>query len=277
LTTKQLDAAIVYQANAAKKAIASGLPHHDELELIGQAIFMNNAASSVLHDVRLREAVAKALDVQIMNQRIFQGAALPGSEPFPAGSRWNQPPDRSVAVDRERAKTLVSQVKQETGWDGTLKFNCYNGPDAVNYPTAIQSLLEPVGFKIQTKNDVDLATMIVDSYVNHDFDLLCFGISAPDPDPFEYLYEAFASEANSTNVIGFSDPEMDAVLTKLRTVADPGQQKVLYSQFTDIWNRTYPMVSLGPAQSMTVYQPGVQGIRYSISGTALFDQASFTA
>ncbi len=148
----QLQAAMIHDVSTAKQVQSQNVPALTNLQDLGTIILMNNRSTSPLKNVKLREAVSKAISTKIFNQRVFQGAGIDSNALFPQGSQWFSSSDSGVPYDTTTAKQLVSEVKQQTGWDGTLKFTCGNEPSNAAVPVALQSMLQPIGIKLQVSN-----------------------------------------------------------------------------------------------------------------------------
>jgi peptide/nickel transport system substrate-binding protein len=69
-----------------------------------------------LADARVRTALNKAIDRDVINEAIFQGTAEPSTQMFPTGHRFNDPAlDDVLAYDPEGAKELLAEAGYEDG------------------------------------------------------------------------------------------------------------------------------------------------------------------
>jgi peptide/nickel transport system substrate-binding protein len=270
--TGQLQAAYSLDPQVTTDASAKKVPNINFLANIGSELMLNDRPGLPFHDVRLRKAVAMAIDINLYNQRVNQGTARPTTELFPEGSQWHDIGVKPLPYDPAAAKQLVDQVKGSTGWDGTIRYVGSNVPEAAPIPVALQAMLQPIGIKLQVTNNLTVAQSITKVNVQHDFDIASSGSSVSDFDPFLVLYVRLYS-TSPNNFGGYTSPEMDAALDELRVAATHDAQRTALRQIALIWNDTQPKINLGSVDNMVMYQKNVHGIVGNIDGVVLFDKA----
>lgn len=104
---------------------------------------------SVLTDVRARQAVARALDRDLMDQRLIDGVGQPTAALLAESSRFYSG-QKGPAYDPDLAGELVAEVGEGTGWDGGVTLTIGDGPENVETGVVIKSLLDAVGQQTRT-------------------------------------------------------------------------------------------------------------------------------
>jgi peptide/nickel transport system substrate-binding protein len=165
------DAAVIDQA---KKAGYAGLQWILEG---GSELLMNNGARGSpppTTDLRVRRAIAMALDPKVMNQRQFDGKGLPTTaltSPDSVLKSGVAGPPTNV----DEAKRLVQEAKAG-GWNGTIRLICNDTPDRQQAAIGIETLLGGVGIKVD-KSIVDTQRLIGAVISDVNYDLACWGIN----------------------------------------------------------------------------------------------------
>ena len=93
--------------------------------------------------------------------------------------------------------------------------------DIKDIAQVVQEQLNKAGFKVELKNQ-ELGQFVQD-WRNSNFDLFA-STNAGSADPDDYFYRTFRTDG-STNVFKYSNPEVDALLDKARTVQDQAQRR----------------------------------------------------
>src|SRR5690606_28430055 len=101
-----------------------------DIKSMNNLLFMNNTREH-LSDVRVRKAVAYAIDVDALDERVNDGEGLPTSAVIVDASRHYQGLD-GPPYDPAQARQLLDEVKRETGWDGHLGMVCGNTPSSID-------------------------------------------------------------------------------------------------------------------------------------------------
>lgn len=267
----QLNAAFIFDAASVQQAKEDGIPALTSNFDFGDILLMNNRSTSPLSNPKLREAITLAFDPAVYNERVNQGVQLASNLLFPKGSAWYSPDEEKVAHNLAKAKRLVAEVKQETGWNGTLNFICENTMQELG--TAFQSMFQPIGITLNVTDDVPLTTLETDVIVDHNFDLSIWGISAMDVQPFPGLWTNFVS---TSDYAGYTNPQMTAAIDALGAAATPVAQKAATKKIVSLWNSTYPVVNLGTSSYAMLHKSDVHGLTATVGGTTLFDKASIS-
>jgi peptide/nickel transport system substrate-binding protein len=272
----QSQAAVLSDPAPVADAIKQNIPHFTTTYLLAEAIFMNGAplnqpGGSIISNATLRKAIAMAIDPEIYNERVNQGKAKASSLLFPKGTKWYDPGAAGPTHDPKQAKALVDKVKQETGWNGKLRYLCTDLPNQVNAPVAIQSMLAPIGINLDIKQ-LSGNAFIQALYIKREFDLGC-GNAGVDENVLWPMLNPVLYWPGSNNTSHYDDPKMNAALDQLRVAVTQDQKAAAVKQIAQIWDQTNPMVPLSADQALVIYSTKVHGLVQNMNAGVLFDKA----
>ncbi|MEK8145930.1 ABC transporter substrate-binding protein [Streptomyces sp. M10(2022)] len=237
---------------------------------MGNMISINTRKGRPGQDIRVRKAIALALDPVLDTERSYQGKGLPGKELFPPESRWHSEVE-VPAVDIEAAKKLLAEAEKD-GYDGSLTY--MDGTDPVSRSKGVitKAMLERVGFEVELDLVSSTADRVSKTYVEHDFDISRGAASASEGDPYHRLQGVLDSKSYG-NPGGYAEPRMDAALAQLQAAAsEPDRQKAI-DAIQSLVNETVPLVNLGASAAFTAWGDNVHGIVPTDEYMALFGEA----
>lgn len=239
----------------------------------GETVMIMNVAregtDSPMQDVRLRQAAAAALDVELIDERVYEGQGIPGTALVADSEPWS-PGVPGPQYDPELATALVDEVKAE-GWDGQVTIVVGDTPaESVETGIIVEALLEAVGFDVTIENlpAVEVNTRVIDEA---NFDLAFFGISALEDAPTaRYTSYQTGSPRNRT---GYGSPDMDAALVQLDMALTREQKKAAMADMQEIWNRDVPSAIINHGEWLVASQDYVHGIHISRDVVPMFYDA----
>jgi len=232
-----------------------------------------NQKVAELSDVRVRQAIAMAIDPKVINDRAFGGKGLAGNGlVYPDPANGIAKGTSGVAYDPNKAKALVTQLKGE-GMKLSFELILANSPSTnVQAGIAVQSLLNAVGFNI-TATPLPYSDFLTRVYVNRNFQLTLAGQVGPLPTEYSSLYRFYSS--NKANAFGTNDPELDAALDKLRLAQNTKDLLAAMDAYQAVFNKVIPAVTYASDQPTLVWTPNVHGLRFTYI-TPYFDKAYVT-
>ncbi|MDN5759199.1 MAG: ABC transporter substrate-binding protein [Tomitella sp.] len=257
-------------APAINSAVDAGFPGYIDILNSGSAEIINNREGRPGSDVRVRKAIAMALDTEQIDQRAEKGEGIPTPDAFGATSRWH-PDVPGVAFDPDQARALLDEAKAD-GYDGSLDYVFLNEPKDHSIALAVQSLLQSVGFTVTMHSATSAADIVNGVYVQHEFDLAHAGLGFYESIPDLGLQGVLQSESPS-NTAGYADPEMDALIAKFRTTADVDEARTVMGEIQQRWNETVPSAPIGALPSIRAWQKNVHGVEPSATGIMLLGDA----
>jgi peptide/nickel transport system substrate-binding protein len=231
-------------------------------------VSMNMREGFPFADVRLRRAVALALDPETVSKRAFQGLSYASKELFPEGLLRSGA--EGLPTDPEEAKALVEEVKADTGWDGSFVLLSSPEPSVHDTALSVQAMLNNVGFNATVETPTDWTTHV---YVQFDHDAVVTSLGFLETDPYVFLvYEAGGDYSPS----GFKDERMDAAILDLRGASSEAATKAATKEMQEIWNDVVPSVWLGHRVDRMFQSKKVHGLVPTASAVALFHEAWLT-
>jgi peptide/nickel transport system substrate-binding protein len=186
-----------------------------------------NEARKPYNDVRVRQAIAYAINPGAIVQAATFGNAVANETAIPKTSQWYY--DYSpYTPDLSKAKSLLAQAGVKNLTMNMMVTNEY--PQTVTAAQVIASELQPLGItvKIQT---LDFATWLSQEE-NGDFDSFILGWLG-NLDPSDYYY-AQQITGGSFNFQKFSNPTVDQLLNQAQTTTAFAARKSLYDQAAKI-------------------------------------------
>jgi peptide/nickel transport system substrate-binding protein len=238
----------------------------------GQGVMINNGVrktATPFTDVRLRQAVLAALDVKALDQRITGGTSNATSALFPEQSIYYSGAP-GPAYDSAKAKQLVSQVKAEGSWNGTVRILCPTTQS--DQGLAVKTALEAVGFTVQHEVAPTTGDLIAKVITDANYDLACWSIQLFEAAPFVKLDRFFRS-TSSANRNGYSNPDMDKALDDLRLAKDVAATKVAAAKIQTILNETGSHAVLRAGETSIAYSKKIHGLTYNAETMVYFDKA----
>ena len=167
--------------------------------------FALNEARRPWNDVRVRQAIAYAIDRAAVVQATSYGTAVANQLAIPNGNPWYTPYD-TYRHDIDKAKSLLSEAGAAPQSLDMLVTSEY--PETVTAAQIIADNLAPLGITVNIRT-VDFATWL-DEQNNGNFDMLMMGwLGNIDPDDFYYAQHHTDGTSNAQK---FSNPEVDRLL-----------------------------------------------------------------
>jgi peptide/nickel transport system substrate-binding protein len=198
-------------------------------------IILFNHDKPPFDDVRARQAVAYAIDKDLINERAYDGVRVPSYSGFALDSAYYNPDAETPRYDPDRAAELVEELG---GLDFTLV--CIPTPEAEEILNIIKSLGEEVGMNIE------LETQEQGAYVNRifskggDYEAGCFRSS--------HFIEPDAIRPGLTtddpgNLVFYSNPDVDRLLDEARQTSDFEERKEKYFEVQEITAEEVPLIT----------------------------------
>ncbi|MEO9222758.1 MAG: ABC transporter substrate-binding protein, partial [Mycobacteriaceae bacterium] len=248
---------------------AAGYPGFLLTQALGQVYNINNRAGRPGANLQLRQAMAYATNVDTYNQRVYEGKGLPGTEIFPPWSQWHNDVG-GLKYDAAKAKQLVDAAKKD-GASTTINYIGLSDPPGQQSALTAQALLQAVGFTVNIQYQNSVADVVKKLYVDHDYDMAFSSYSLYNADPYTRLYSALNSKSTN-NTIGYSNPDMDALLSKIQAAPDDQAKTAALADLQKLVNDTVPFVTLHATATFIPWQKNVHGVKPTLDGVILFDK-----
>ncbi|MGV0745835.1 ABC transporter substrate-binding protein [Mycolicibacterium sp. XJ870] len=182
-----------------------------------------NQARAPWHDVRVRQAIAFAIDRDAIAAATSYRTAAINQLAIPDGNPWFTRYDR-YRYDLDEARKLLAEAGQSPQNMDMLVTSEY--PETVTAAQIVADNLAPLGITVNIRT-VDFATWL-DEQNTGNFDMLMMGwLGNIDPDDFYYAQHHSNGTSNAQK---FSDPEVDRLLDAGRVETDTAKRKDLYAK-----------------------------------------------
>jgi peptide/nickel transport system substrate-binding protein len=247
-----------------------GIDHFGDIVGLGSALQINSGFNDPIGaDLRVRQALAYAIDPVAVDDRVSGGVGMPSSAIFPEDSPVHPDVD-GTPYDPDRARELVEEVKAEGAWDGSIGLMCPSTSEQLGI--TLQGMLEAVGFDVNLEL-LPIADITRRSLIEHNYDVICTGMSPVASGPIVRLERFFGTGNTFT---GFSDPAFDESLQELKAAASEDEIRDALAAVQEAWNESVPAVGLAAVETTIAWQDGVEGLTFNENMLVHFDDAYVT-
>ncbi|WP_379910477.1 ABC transporter substrate-binding protein [Marinobacterium aestuariivivens] len=198
-------------------------------------------------DVRVRQAANYALNKKLIIDRILNGKATPISGILSPDAFSHDPDLPTYDYDLEKARQLLAEAGYPDGLDVTLDVE----GGFKDIAEAVGSVLTKAG--IRTRLVVGEGTMLKQEWLSADQaregDMWFTSWGNGSLDPVDIFDPVLATGARG-NSAGYSNPELDSLLSQAGTLMDADKRTELYHQAQAIVNRDAPLIFLWVPQDI---------------------------
>ena len=244
-----------------------------------QLVVEINHRRKELADVRVRRAIAHAIDRAFVVNTVFLGFAAEATGPVPKNdSQFYTPDVPTYAFDVAKANALLDEAGYPRGADGTrfalklLPAPYFN--ETKQFGDYLRQALIAVGINAEIVNN-DAAAHQKAVYTDHAFDLaiaptvfrgdpaisttILFQSGIPDGVPF-------------SNQGGYRNEAVDALIEKAATTLDPAARIALYHDLQKLVAEDLPLINVADWGFITVARDTVKNVasnpRWAVSNWA---------
>jgi peptide/nickel transport system substrate-binding protein len=227
-----------------------------------------NARDPILQDVRVRQAIAYAIDRGPLLQYIWRGFAQPASSILPVQS-WAYDPDvKGFAYDPDKAAKLLDAAgyRIENGVRFHLTMKTSTNEDTRLMVAVMQQQLRQVGIALDIRT-FESATFMAD-VVSGAFQLysLRWIGGNEDPDIFDTAFHSRNFPPAGRNRSFYSNPRVDSLIDQARRETDQDVRKKLYDEIQEILAKDVPSVNLWYLNNVLVHTRRVRDVTLNPSG-----------
>jgi peptide/nickel transport system substrate-binding protein len=230
-----------------------------------------NLRKPIFQDVRLRQAVAYAIDKEAIVSQVLGGLGKAAGPPITPLS-WAHNPNAysQYKFDVARARQLVAEAGWRPGPDGVLQKdgrpftfdNCHNIGDATQerVQQVIQAMLRQVGMNMEIRNFS--ATAYGAIRARGDCDTLFHRWIVPATPLLSVFYAADAVPPNGLNQVFYLNAEITEIIKDAEGTVDQPRAKALFWRAQEILARdlpTIPIYYMVAAQATTARLSGLVG------------------
>jgi peptide/nickel transport system substrate-binding protein len=232
--------------------------------------FALNEARPPWNDVRVRQAIAYAIDRSAVVQATSYGTAVGNQLAIPKGNPWYTPYD-TYRHDIDKAKRLLRDAGAAPKSLDMLVTSEY--PETVTAAQIIADNLAPLGITVNIRT-VDFATWL-DEQNNGHFDMLMMGwLGNIDPDDFYYAQHHTHGTSNAQK---FSNGEVDRLLDAGRVETNRNARADDYAKAATIIADEVSYIYLYNPSVIQAWTTGLSGYEARRDGAVRFRTASMAS
>lgn len=236
-----------------------------------------NTSSAPLDNVKVRQAIAHAIDREGMIKNLLQGFGRISNSIIPEES-WSYTAGQTYAYDPATSKKLLDEAgfKDPDGDGPQMRFSkpiVYKVPGSSaagrNYAGVIQNYLKVVGIPVEIMTPEQ--NTFFDELRRGNFQIAYSQWVGGNQDPIFYK-DLFATSEIPTesrasrNRSRYSNKELDALLEEAVNTFDRQRARELYSQIQAIVSRDLPVFPLWYQANIVIARKNVDNIKVNASG-----------
>jgi peptide/nickel transport system substrate-binding protein len=212
----------------------------------------------------LRQAIAAAIDREVIVDRVFEGRNIPAYHMVPEGYPYATQPffDKYGTRDLEMAIDLLEGEGYTE--DNPFVFDLWFPPEHYGTTTAdvmqvIKEQLEETGLMVVNLNSMNWAEY-VDGFVAGDLPFFILGWFPDFADPENWLSPFASCLQSPDNGVNYCNEEMDSLLQAAAASSDPAEREDLYRQIGELYAEDVPTIPLFWEPEFVSYRTGVEGV-----------------
>jgi peptide/nickel transport system substrate-binding protein len=232
-----------------------------------------NLRDPVLKDVRVRQAIACAINRELIIRTLQLGKAHPADSLLPT-SHWAWTADVSkYPYDPAKAAQLLDQAGFRVAANGVrihLNMKTSTDESARLLAAVLQQQLRAVGIDLDIRS-YEAATFLSDvrSGAFQMYSLRWIG-GNEQPDIFSYVFSSASFSPKGANRSHYSNPQLDNLLDDASGSPDQARRKSDYTEAQQILSRDLPAINLWYRDTVVVHNRRLTGVTPSPSGSYTF-------
>lgn len=224
-----------------------------------------NEKNKFLADVKVRQAIAMAVDRNRIVQQAVAGLATPGKGSFGNGFKWmydenNSSYDKLYPLDLTKAKSMLAEAGVPQGTKLRLAYYSSNAKFG-STAEIVKDNLKQVGIDV-TLEPMETAVYKDTVYAKRDFDLAIISFTSSGDPAIGYhrIYVTNKGTSPNVNPTGYSNPKVDELLTKAGSVADRTERAKYYLEAEKILDNDVPSLILFDELQADAYSKKLSGL-----------------
>ncbi len=227
-----------------------------------------NTRDPILKDVRVRRAIAYAIDRHTLIQYLLRDFARPAASVLPPESWAYDSQVQKYPHDPARARKLLDAAgyAPTNGIRFHLAMKTSTEESSRLLATVLQQQLREVGIALDIRS-FEFATFFAD-VTRGEFQVhsLRWIGADEDPDIFKYAFHSAFFTPNGANRTFYANPLLDVLIDQARRDSDQDTRKQLYAQVQQILAEDVPYVNLWYFDNLMVASRRVRNLRLNPSG-----------
>jgi len=227
-----------------------------------------NLRDPLLRDVRVRQAIAYAIDRGPLIQYIWRGFAQPAASILPPQSWADDPNVRTYPHDQAKANQILNAAgyRAVDGVRFHLTMKTSTEESTRLLAAVLQQQLREVGIALDIRT-FEFATFLADvTSGSFQFYSLRWIGGNEDPDIFEYVFHSAKFPPNGANRGFYSNPRVDVLIDQARRETDQNVRKRLYAELQEVLAQDLPYINLWYFDNVLVHSRRVGNVTLNPSG-----------
>lgn len=235
-----------------------------------------NLQNKYLSDLRVRQAIAHAIDLNEVLKLAYNGYGVVSPSPLPPSMKqFHDPSIKPYTYDLALSEKLLDEAGFPRGGDGTrFKLGIIYNPGSLESRRAVdyvRSALAKVGINVEIKS-VDYATYVRTVYTDGEFDLdiqtLVAGYDPTDGVARAYHSKNIKKGLPFSNHTHYINPEVDEIFDTAAVEPNEARRRELYVRLQNILYHDLPAINLIQFDNLIVYNKRVHNPINDAGGVA---------
>ncbi len=225
-------------------------------------------------DVRVRQAIAYAIDKNFITKKLHFGYSKPATGPIHSSFPFYSDKVKKYDLDLDKANKLLDEAgfpKKKGGIRFSATIHWYPGePDSMD--TIAQYLkpqLKKIGIDLQLRPPADFVSWYK-AVAGWQHDLTMSNIFSY-ADPMIGVHRLYLCDNQKhvvwTNTSGYCNPKLDDIMKKAAVEGDLAKRKALYVQFQQILTEDLPLIWTHEAPYQMIYHKNLRNVATSVWGS----------
>jgi peptide/nickel transport system substrate-binding protein len=218
-------------------------------------IFLNTDVAP-LDDLRVRQALAHAIDRERMIQIGWEGVGAPAYSAFPEQNPFHvnvETPEH----DPDQARALIEEYEAETGQPVEFELTVMDTPEHAALNQLLQAMWQEVGADVSLASPVDYPTAITSAATGEFQAILHQTPGFFDPDAWMYNLHHSQSPINIPNHF---DDDIDDAIERGQLSTDPQEREEAYADLQRLIAEQIPTIYIRENVNALIAQPYVGGL-----------------
>ena len=221
-----------------------------------------NTSVKPFDDVRVRQAIAHAVDKQKVVDVVWPGRGVVAEGPIPPTSWAHDPGFKGIGFNLNRAKQLMAEAGHASGFD--MNYLITAGEESQREVALIIDQLKQININVKV-TAVEFPTLL-DRLLKANYDVLRVGWTV-NPEPDALLYSPFHTSAiGGFNFTKYRNPRVDELLDRGRTVTNQNDRIRIYRDAQRMIVQDAPMVFIFHEKRTYATRKAVAGFKPHVSG-----------
>lgn len=244
-------------------------------EAIAPIYFLEfNLRNPKFKDVRVRQAIAHAIDQDFITKKLHYGYSKTATGPLNSSLPFYSDQVKKYPLDLEKANKLLDEAgfpRKKDGIRFSATIHWYPGePDSMD--TIAQYLkpqLKKIGIDLQLRPPADFMSWYK-TVAGWQHDMTMSNIFSY-ADPMIGVHRLYLCDNQKhvvwTNTSGYCNPKLEEIMKKAAVEKDPAKRKELYVQFQQILTEDLPLIWTHEAPYQSIYHKDLRNAVTSVWGS----------